>query len=76
VTGVAKAAAVKAGGAKAPTAAAPPKGNPGKGNPGKGKAGKVARPRTGLADFMTLMVCIGCTVWAFQAIVALSGQSF
>jgi hypothetical protein len=70
VTGVAKAAA-KAGGAKVPAATAPPKGGP-----GKGKAGKVARPRTGLADFMTLMVCIGCTVWAFQAIVALSGQSF
>jgi hypothetical protein len=68
VTGVAKAAAAKAGGAKAPAAAAALKGGPGK--------GKAARPRTGFADFVTLMVCIGCTVWAFQAIIALSGQSF
>lgn len=59
-------AAAKAGGAKAPMAAAPLKGKP----------GKDARPRTGFADFVTLMICIGCTVWAFKAIVALSGQSF
>jgi len=42
----------------------------------KGKAGKVAKPRTGLADFVTLMICIACTVWAFKAIIALSSQSF
>ncbi|KRA64274.1 hypothetical protein ASD79_20600 [Caulobacter sp. Root655] len=62
---MAKAAAAKANGAKAPAVVAP-----------KGKAGKVAKPRTGFADFVTLMICIGCTVWAFQTIIALSSQSF
>ncbi|EJL36211.1 hypothetical protein PMI01_01057 [Caulobacter sp. AP07] len=62
---MAKAAAAKASGAKAPAAAA-----------SKGKTGKVAKPRTGFADFVTLMICIGCTVWAFKAIIALSSQSF
>jgi len=26
-----------------------------------------------MADFMTLLVCIGCTVWAFRTIVGLGG---
>jgi hypothetical protein len=63
---VAKAAAAKANGAKAPAGVAP----------SKGKAGKVAKPRTGFADFVTLMICVGSTVWAFKAIIALSSQSF
>jgi len=65
---VAKAAAAKADGAKAPAGALS------KSKAGKG--GKVAKPRTGFADFVTLMICIGCTVWAFKAIIALGSQSF
>ncbi len=34
---------------------------------------KAAKRRSGMADFMTLLVCIACTVWAFRTIVGLAG---
>jgi hypothetical protein len=34
---------------------------------------KAAKRRSGMADFMTLLVCIACTVWAFRTIVGLGG---
>ena len=37
------------------------------------KKDKVAKRRSGMADFMTLLVCVGCTVWAFRTIVGLAG---
>jgi hypothetical protein len=66
MSGVAK-AATKADAAKAP--AEPSKGK-------GGKPGKVARERSIIDDLITLMVCVGCTVWAVKIIVGLSSQSF
>ncbi|PHY13275.1 hypothetical protein CSW58_06865 [Caulobacter sp. B11] len=49
------------------TPAAPAKG---------GKAAKAPKHRSGFADFMTLMISVACTVWAFKTIIALGAQSF
>ena len=40
------------------------------------KAAKAPKHRSGFADFMTLMISVACTVWAFKTIIALSAQSF
>lgn len=37
------------------------------------KKEKAIKRRSGMADFVTLVVCIACTVWAFRTIVALGG---
>ena len=62
-------AAAKTAEAKAPAQAAPAKGK-------GGKSAKAAKPRSAMADVWTLLICIAVTVWAYQTIVALGGQSF
>jgi len=37
------------------------------------KKAKAAKRRSGMADFMTLVVCIACAVWGFRTIVGLGG---
>ena len=54
--------------AKADVAEAPDK--------GKGKAAKAARQRSEIDDFITLAICVACTIWAFKVIVGLGVLSF
>ena len=58
--------------AKANNGAAPAPAGKAKG----GKGGKAAKPRSAFADFMTLVIAVACTVWAFKTIIGLSGQGF
>jgi hypothetical protein len=65
----------KAEKAKPAAPASEPASGSGKGGKG-GKAAKALKPRSGLADFTTLMISVACIVWAFKTIIALSAQSF